>query len=362
MVWNPKYTLTKEIISDLTRIEAVKNSFENRPLSPVLLSSLHQSAKISSTHYSTRIEGNHLSLNEVEKTLHTLNKSVQGYQAHDEKEVKAYYNAITYMEKYLAENHKFCESFIQKIHALVEGQKKTTPYRDAQNAVYDSSNGSLVYLPPETQDVPGLMKDLVTWINENGDILPVPVLAGLFHYQFVTIHPYFDGNGRTARLCTSFLMRKFGYGLKGIYSLEEYYATNLIQYYQALKIHPHHNYYFGRAQADLTPWLAYFIKGIALAFENIETKARQAPHNSVTVDKTPVLRKLDIKQRKILELFTQFEQITSKQAGQYLSLTSQSARMLLNSWIQKGFLKVANPAKKNRTYALTDEFETLLEE
>ena len=170
MVWMPKYTITKEILSYLTKIESIKNSFEDKPLSPVLLSSLHQSAKISQTHYSTQIEGNNLTLKQVENTLYTVNKSAQAYQGHDEKEVKAYYDAINYMEKHLEKNSPFSESFIQKIHSLVEGSKKTIPYRDAQNAIYDSSAGSLVYLPPETKDVPVMMKELVLWVKENIDI------------------------------------------------------------------------------------------------------------------------------------------------------------------------------------------------
>lgn len=360
MSWTPKYTITKEILSYLTKIEGIKNSFEGKPLSPVLLSSLHQSAKISSTHYSTKIEGNRLSIKQVENALYTVNKSAQSYQGHDEKEVKAYYDALEYMEKYLEENNPFSESFIQKIHTLVEGSKKTIPYRDAQNAIYDSSDGSLVYLPPETQDVPVMMKELVLWVKENIDTLPTPIVAGLFHYQFVTIHPYFDGNGRTARLLTSYIMRKFGYGLKGIYSLEEYYAKNLNDYYQALATHPHHNYYYGRNEADLTSWLEYFIKGVLSAFENIEIKAIEKQSNGLTSDKSPILRKLDIKQRKILELFVEYQEITSIQAGKYLGISAQSARLLLNKWVEAGFLRLANTAKKNRTYALTPEFESLL--
>lgn len=360
MTWTPKYTITKEMLSYLTKIESIKNSFEDKPLSPVLLSSLHQSAKISSTHYSTQIEGNHLSLKQVENALYTVNKAVQSYQGHDEKEVKAYYDALQFMEKYLEENNPFSESFIQKIHALVEGSQKTIPYRDAQNAIYDSSDGSLVYLPPETKDVPVMMKELVLWVKENIEILPTPVIAGLFHYQFVTIHPYFDGNGRTARLTTSYIMRKFGYGLKGIYSLEEYYAKNLNDYYQALATHPHHNYYYGRNETDLTSWLEYFIKGVLSAFENVETKATEEQNKGLITDKSPILRKLDIKQRKILELFTEYQEITSIQAGQYLGISAQSARLLLNKWVEAGFLRLANQAKKNRTYALTTEYESLL--
>lgn len=359
MTFLPKYTITKDILADLTKIEAVKNSFDNQPLSPVLLSSLHKTAKIAQSHYSTQIEGNHLSLKQVETTLYSANNRAKEYQGHDEKEVKAYYEAINYMEKVLENGGEFDEKLVQKIHSLIEGSKKNIPYRNEQNAIYDTSDGSLVYLPPETKDVPIMMKDLIDWVNDNINTLPTPVVAGLFHYQFVTIHPYFDGNGRTARLMTSYIMRKFGYGLKGIYSLEEYYAKNLKDYYQALSTHPHHNYYFGRHEAYLTPWLEYFIKGVATAFTNIEIKAKEKDITG-KADVSPILRKLDIKQRKILELFTEFEEVTSIQAGEYLNLSSQSARLLLNRWVEEGFLIIANKARKNRTYGLAQEYEQLI--
>lgn len=360
MSWMPKYTITKNILSNLTKIEVVKNGFEDKRLSPVILSSLHKSAKVAQTHYSTQIEGNNLSFKQVETALYSGSKSANDYQGHDEKEVKAYYAAINYMEKYLEINEPFSESFIQKIHTIIENQKKTIPYRDGQNAIYDSSDGAMIYLPPEAKDVPSLMKDLVKWVKNNADILPIPIIAGLFHYQFVTIHPYYDGNGRTARLVTSYLMRKYGYGLKGIYSLEEYYAKNLQDYYNALVTHPHHNYYYGRNNADITSWLEYFIKGVSEAFANIDIKASAEQNNKITADIMPMLRNLDIKQRKILELFTEYKEITSNQAGQYLGLSSQSARLLLNKWVEAGFLKMANKAKKNRTYCLLEQYEKLL--
>lgn len=182
MTFLPKYTITKDILADLTKIEAIKNSFDDKPLSPVLLSSLHKTAKITQTHYSTQIEGNHLSLKQVETTLYSANNKVKEYQGHDEKEVKAYYNAINYMEKYLDSSSPFTENFIQKVHSIIEGSKQNIPYRDAQNAIYDTSDGSLVYLPPETKDVPVMMKDLVAWVNDNIDKLPTPIVAGLYSF------------------------------------------------------------------------------------------------------------------------------------------------------------------------------------
>ena len=117
-------------------------------------------------------------------------------------------------------------------------------------------------MPPEAHDVSPLMKGLVDWINESikEQELPAPIIAGLVHYQFATIHPYYDGNGRTARLLTTFMLHKMGYGMKGIYSLEEYYAKNLQGYYKALTIGKSHNYYGGRAKADVTPFSRLLFK------------------------------------------------------------------------------------------------------
>ena len=105
----------------------------------------------------------------------------------------------------------------------------------------------------------------------------VRFVAGIAHYQFATIHPYYDGNGRTARLLTTLILHLGGYDLKGLYSLEEYYARNLGAYYEALAIGSSHNYYQGRAEADITPWLEYFCEGVAESFENVRKRDEMLP-------------------------------------------------------------------------------------
>src|SRR5207302_4501657 len=125
------------------------------------------------------------------------------------------------------------------------------------------------------KDVPGLVKEMVGWVNASlaQQELPVPVVAALAHYQFATIHPYFDGNGRTARLLTTLILHRSGYGLNGIYSLEEYYASNLNGYYSGLAVGKSHNYYFGRAEGDVTPFIEYFCLGMAAAFGKVRSRA-----------------------------------------------------------------------------------------
>lgn len=268
--------------------------------------------------------------------------------------MKSYYKAMNYIEKCLAQDLPFSEKLIKKTHDLVEGA--TSPYRDGQNAIYDNASGNIVYLPPEAKDVPGLMKSLIDFVR-NDQQTPRVIVAGLVHYQFVTIHPYYDGNGRTARLLTSFLMRKYGYGLKDIYSLEEYYANDLAGYYSALATHPHHNYYEGRENADLTGWIEYFVRGVADVFEKIQVKTETTNSRK---DFSGEMRQLDVTQRKILELFTEFREITSIQIAEYLGMSQQSARLLANRWVDDEFMIISNHSKKARKYRLAEKFEKLV--
>ena len=356
MVFIPKYTVTARMLQNLAKIEIAKQNFETQPLSPQLLHSLRETAKISAVHYSTRIEGNKLTLNEVAEAIRGK-KLPQ--KERDEKEVKAYYQAWNAMEQAVREHQVFGEDLIGRLHTLIEGEKKIIPYRNCQNAIYDSESGAKVYLPPEFGDVPQMMLDLCEWANQAKE-LPVPLIAGIVHYQFVTIHPYIDGNGRTARLLTSFIMRANGYDLKGIYSMEEYYAQNLNAYYNALQTHPHHNYYYGRQDADITSWLEYFIGGVAESFDKIDRQATFQKEQGFSVDRSPIIRELDIKQRKIVELFMEFKEVNSGQIAQKLSISPESARGLLRRWLAEGFLQYANPAKKSRTYKLADKYERLI--
>src|SRR5206468_1293133 len=101
------------------------------------------------------------------------------------------------------------------------------------------------------------------------------------------------------------------YGLKGLYSLEEYYARNLEAYYEALTVSSSHNYYLGRAEADITKWIAYFIEGMATSFEKVRDQAlREAGKGGK--DHSRLLRNLDSKQRRALTLLQKSREVTAK--------------------------------------------------
>lgn len=121
-------------------------------------------------------------------------------------------------------------------------------------AVYDSQTGKPDYIPPEYIDISGLLDELVEYVNTTDDH-PL-IVAAIVHYELVTIHPFEDGNGRTARLLSGYILDINGYGFNGIGSLEEYYAYDVSEYYEAIKMGLPALYYSGRNEPphpEITP-------------------------------------------------------------------------------------------------------------
>ena len=357
----PDFQITPALTKVLMDIEASRQAVSSLPVTVPVLTSLRESARLLSTHYSTQIEGNRLTQEQVEDVIHG---GTFPNRERDEREVKNYYQALDFLDALIKRKASpIAEKDIQTLHGLVmDGKRKATPYRDGQNVIKDSGSGAIVYMPPEAKDVPGLMCELVGWINEQASKaeLPIPLIAAIAHYQFATIHPYYDGNGRTARLLTNLVLHKSGYGLKGIYSLEEYYARNLRAYYEALNIGESHNYYFGRAEADTTTWIMYFCEGMANAFANIRLKATEASRRMIT-DHSALLRELDQRQKQALSLFEKSKYITTREIAGLLGVHIRTALNLCNRWCDEGFMIQLGEAPKSRKYELADKWIELVQ-
>ena len=363
MPFNPKFTITWKVATSLMRIEAARQAVQDLPITPSVLATLRETARLYSTHYSTMIEGNRLTQEQVAKVIEQQQHFAG--RERDAKEVLGYYAALGKVEQVAASGALISEAHIQILQGLVmaDGRKKTkpTPYRDGQNVIRDSRTRNIVYMPPEASDVPSLMKALIAWISASQrDSLPCPIRAGIAHYQFATVHPYYDGNGRTARLLTTLILHLGGYDQKGLYSLEEYYARNLGDYYKALTIGPSHNYYDGRAKAEITQWVEYFCEGVATSFESVRRRAQEAAGTGA-LDQSAALRRLDPRQRKVLELFRGSTVITSRDVEALFGISQRASRNLLTAWVEKGFVVVTDPAKKTRKYGLNSEFTAVMQ-
>lgn len=357
-MFQPNFRISPKTTQALMDIEVSRQAVSSLPVTAQLLTSLRESARLTSTHYSTQIEGNRLTEEEVAVVA---KGGTFPNRKRDETEVKNYFFALDYVDELLTDpSTQLTAQIIQTIHGCVlHGKQKPTPYRDGQNAIYESGSRNLIYMPPEWRDVSLLMDELVFWVNDQlseGE-LPAPIIAGIAHYQFATIHPYYDGNGRTARLLTNLILHLSGYGLKGIYSLEEYYARNLQDYYKAISVGDSHNYYESkRAEADISHWVEYFCQGMADSFVNVRVQAEKL---KARPDQTKLLRELDTRQKRILSAFRESRFLTTKEISDHLGISPRTGLNLCNTWSDSGFLQKTGEGKSRR-YELSKEWLELL--
>jgi Fic family protein len=363
-LFQPIYQITPAITDNLAKIEQLKKEIQNLPLTPTVLASLRETARLYTTHYSTMIEGNRLDPAEIEQIL-----KHDGHfpgRERDEKEIMGYYVALKQVEIWGQAQTLITAELIQTIHALVMSNGKLkvqpTPYRDGQNVIRDGRTKAIVYMPPTATDVPELMQSLLLWMQQTNTTIACPIQAAIAHYQFATIHPYYDGNGRTARLLTTLILHLGGYDLKGLYSLEEYYARNLPAYYAAISVGPSHNYYLGRAEADITDWIEYFIGGMTDAFEKVMQQMRIAKELGAT-DHADLLRQLDPQKRLVLSLFKNTEVISLEQISQCVGYQLDTTKQLCKQLVATGFLELAESGhnKTQHSYKLAVLYRKLLE-
>lgn len=358
-MFEPVYVITPAIMRVLMEVEASRQAVIDLPINVEVLASLRETAQLATTHYSTQIEGNRLTLAQVGEAL--AGAHFPGRER-DEAEVRNYYRALEHVEAIAREQRDITEDDLQRIHGFVmRGRSTPSPYRDGQNVIRDSASGAIVYLPPEAHDVPVLMADLVVWANREltSRELPAPIVAAIAHYQYATIHPYYDGNGRTARLLTTLILHRTGYGLKGIYSLEEHYVRDLRGYYDSLAVGPSHNYYMGRAEAEITGFIDYFCRSMADAFAAVRAQAARAATRD-SRDASPLLRQLDPRQRRLLELYRGRGVVTTAEIADHLGLSRRTVADLCRQWVTEGFLDLHDESRKSRSYRLGRAYERLI--
>jgi hypothetical protein len=207
----------------------------------------------------------------VEKVLSKRKALYRSSDVDEEQEVYNHMKAIEFLEESERRYLPITEEWIKKLHAIIRishGRRpRLSKYRTEQNKV-GSQNQSGFYMPPEHTDVPVLMEDYVAWLNSpETHELSAPIRAGIAMWQFLTIHPYMDGNGRTARLITTYILKALQIGLA-------------------------HNYYFGRHDADLTSWLEYFLNGLAEVYKQAAQIVQEKNVELLRVE-PELIRKLD---------------------------------------------------------------------
>lgn len=270
-MFKPKFTITNRIANALTAIERARGFLEAATLSSEWVAKMQSKALVLEAYHTTHIEGTQLTFEQSEQLWE--GKHLTRVNQDDVKELLNYRNAFDLVSNYIEFGAPITEGLIREIHRrLVQNVRGNSAepgeYRKIQNYVVNSQTKEIVYTPPPVYEVSYMMQGLVDWINHETTIHPV-LMAGISHFQLVHIHPFLDGNGRTARLLSTLCLYRSGYDFKKLFTISEYYDKNRVDYYQAIQSVREHD-------MVMTGWLEYFSHGLATQLQEVKELGKQA--------------------------------------------------------------------------------------
>ncbi|MFZ2414129.1 MAG: Fic family protein [Candidatus Cryosericum sp.] len=269
-MFSPKFTITNAMTADLTRIERAVGFLAAARLSDDWIRDMQANALTLEAHHTTHIEGTQLTLEQATQLL--AGQSLPETDPDDVRELLNYRTAFDLVAEYVGSGEPVTEALIREIHKrLVKDVRggSATPgqYRLRQNLIVNSVTRETVYTPPPAHEVQPLMTDFIAWLNADMGINTV-LVSGIAQFQLVHIHPFIDGNGRTARLLTTLVMYRGNYDFKRLFTISEFYDRDRSAYYAALQSVRDHN-------MDMTGWLEYYVSGLATQMQEVRNKGEQ---------------------------------------------------------------------------------------
>ena len=339
-MFKPKYRYTDKIVNSLTQIAGARELILNSPFIPKWEVSLRREAIIRSAHSSTAIEGNRLSLGQVSDLAQ--GREVMATRK-DKQEVLNYLWVLENIEKLIV-GEKIADKDILNIHRLVTKETLENPsdcgaYRNQYVVVGNRLTGEVIFRPPKNEDVPGLVRDLIAWLNSPEiDALDPVIGAGIAHYEFVRIHPFVDGNGRTARVLATLILYLRGFDAKQFFCLDDYYDSDRPSYYRALQS-------VDLNTLDPTNWLEYFVEGVNASIAAVKERVIRLSSERLRRTKQGQIA-LTGKQMRIVEFINQNGNITNRDVREMFKISSQAAHKELTKLVR---LDVIRPVGKGRS-------------
>ena len=266
------FKITNSILSKIEKISSIWWVIENAKIILEWEQKLRKIARLRSGVFSTRIEWSKITLDQAEDFV-DWKKIIA--RPRDKQELENYLKVLDYIETRESEE-KIEKKDIFKIHKLTTNKILSSwlqnKYREQQNAIYDSK-GWIIYLPPEYNDVESLMNKLLDFVNNNKDI-SVLIRAWILHHFFVIIHPFIDWNWRTSRALTQLFLYQNWFNTKKYFSLEEYYDSDLNNYYKNINIWT--DFYNSLEKwIDSTQFLEYFLEWIEIELSNLKKQIEE---------------------------------------------------------------------------------------
>jgi len=233
------------------------------------------------------------------------------------------------------------------------GEYKTPgEFRRSQNWIGGASLADATFIPPTHTELPELLSDLELFLHNTEIQIPHLIKIALAHYQFETIHPFLDGNGRIGRLLITLYLVSQGILDAPLLYLSDFFEKNKTLYYDNLT--------FVRTKNDLGQWIKFFLVGvIQTAEKGVDTLDKIVSLKKYIEEESILLMGRRTKQGMVLfhQLFSQ-PVLTSKEVESMTGLSRKAANDLIKVFIEKNILKETTGYQRNRVF-IFDEYMKL---
>lgn len=296
---------------------------------------------------SSRIEGTQTSIDEaVQKE-----EFIQPENRDDWQEVQNYVQAMNQAIKAL-EKLPISNRLLRQTHkTLMQGVRGTNKlpgeFRKSQNWIGGSSLADAVFIPPHHNSIPDLMGDLEKFLHNESNPVPPLIKIGIAHYQFETIHPFLDGNGRIGRLLIMLFLVSNNLLHKPTLYLSDFFERNRILYYDNLRRVSSHN--------DLTQWLKFFLAGVKETSENsIQTFKRIIALREEAEQKIVTLGKKYALGKAFLIWLYSSPKMDATAVAEALNINISTANRLIDDFIALNILTEVTGFRRNRIFSFEE--------
>jgi Fic family protein len=302
---------------------------------------------------SSRIEGTKTNMEEA----YLEKKDVNPEHRDDWQEVNQYIKAMNYSLEQL-EKMPFSNRLIKEAHKIllfnVRGKHKNPgEFRRSQNWIGGASIENAVFVPPSHEHVSDLMSDIEKFLHNKEIKTPNLIKVAIAHYQFETIHPFLDGNGRIGRLMITLYLVSVGMLENPLLYSSDFFEKHKGLYYDKLT--------FAREKNDLTNWIIFFLEAIEETSEKAVSslqKISQLKDELITGKVSTLGRRVANAQRLLDLLFSQ-PVVSVKQVEKKLELSNFASGNLFKDFLRLGILKEITGHKRNRLFSFTDYLKIL---
>ena len=303
---------------------------------------------------SSRIEGTRTTVEEDFLDVTDINPEKRD----DWEEVQNYVKATNYGVERIKEGFPVCTRLIREIHGIlmqgVRGEHKTPgEFRTSQNWIGGSMPSIAVYVPPPHTEIAECLSDFEKFINNEEIDTPDLIKIAILHYQFESIHPFLDGNGRIGRLLIPLYIQSKGMLEKSCLYISDYIERNKNTYYDMLTRVRTHN--------DMIEWIKFFLEAVIETSKTAKEKFRKVVELTMEMDK--VIMELPIKPenaRKVLDVLYNKPVVSRKKIIENTGMKFTTLVGVINAFLEKEILVETTGFSRNQIFAFQKYIDLFL--